>query len=78
MGSMVGSGSGIQGFGGTWTFAIEPTGQGSRVSITEAGFIDNLLFRFLAHRFMDLRASQQTYLRDLGHRFGENVTPRAN
>jgi hypothetical protein len=35
-----------------------------------------LLFRFFAHRFLDLHASQQTFLRDLGRRFGETVVPR--
>ncbi len=66
-----------QGFGGTWTFIVEPTPNGARVTITEVGNIDNLLIRFLAHRFFDLHASQQTFLRDLGTRFGETVTPRA-
>lgn len=66
-----------QGFGGTWTFVVEPLPNGARVTITEVGNIDNLLIRFLAHRFFDLRASQQIFLRDLGTRFGETVTPRA-
>lgn len=35
-------------FGGTWTFAIEPHGSGSRVTITERGEIYNLIFRALA------------------------------
>lgn len=66
-----------QGFGGTWTFVVEPLRDGARVTIIEVGTIDNLMFRFLAHRFFDLHASQQTFLRDLGTRFGETVTPRA-
>jgi len=66
-----------QGFGGTWTFVVEPLRDGARVTVIEVGTIDNLMIRFLAHRFFDLHASQQTFLRDLGLRFGETVTPRA-
>lgn len=66
-----------QGFGGTWTFVVQPLPTGARITIIEVGTIDNLMIRFLAHRFFDLHASQQTFLRDLGTRFGETVTPRA-
>lgn len=66
-----------QGFGGTWTFVVEPLPDGARVTIIEVGTIDNLILRFLARHAFNLRASQQTFLRDLGLRFGENVTPRA-
>lgn len=64
-----------QGFGGTWTFEVEPAPEGARVTITEVGTIDHLLFRFLAHRFFDLHSTQQTFLRDLGRSFGETTTP---
>ncbi len=65
------------GFGGTWTFVVEPLPNGARVTVTEVGTIDNPMVRLLAHRFFDLRASQQTFLRDLGTRFGETVASRA-
>ena len=65
------------GFGGTWTFVIEPLPRGARVVITEIGTIDHPLLRFVATRFVDLHAPQRTFLRDLGRRFGETVTPSA-
>ncbi|MBY0495789.1 MAG: SRPBCC family protein [Cyanobacteria bacterium] len=34
--------------GGTWTFDIAPTPNGSRMTITERGEIDNVVFRTLA------------------------------
>ena len=36
------------GFGGTWTFSIEGTPAGSRLTITEKGFVPNPLFRLLS------------------------------
>ena len=35
-------------FGGTWTFEITPDGTGSRVTVTERGWIANPIFRFRA------------------------------
>jgi uncharacterized protein YndB with AHSA1/START domain len=64
-----------QGFGGTWTYTIEPEGTGSRVTISENGFVDPPIFRFLARFVFGLHSTQQAYLRGLGTRFGETVTP---
>ena len=36
------------GFGGTWTFVVEPDVEGSTLTITEDGVIDNLMFRTLS------------------------------
>ncbi|MEO5988325.1 MAG: SRPBCC family protein [Candidatus Eisenbacteria bacterium] len=66
-----------QGLGGTWTFVIEPRHEGARVTITETGTVDHLLMRFVTHRFVDLHATQKTFLRDLGRRFGETVAPES-
>jgi uncharacterized protein YndB with AHSA1/START domain len=65
------------GFGGAWTYALEPTGGGTRVAITEDGFVDNPFFRFMAHDLFGLDATLDDYLRGLGRHFGENVTPAA-
>ena len=35
-------------FGGRWTFQIEPTARGSRLTIREDGFVPNPVFRFFA------------------------------
>lgn len=65
-----------QGFGGTWTYQLVPEGANTRLVITEHGFIDSPLFRFLARFVFGLHGSQETYLRDLGRHFGETTTPK--
>ena len=64
-----------QGYGGTWTFALTGERGGTRVTVAEAGFVDNPMFRFLAHFVFGLRTGQRQYLRDLGKRLGESVEP---
>lgn len=61
-------------FGGTWSYELAPADGGTRVTVTEAGWIANPLFRVMAklggfHRTID------GYLTALGARFGEAVTP---
>lgn len=63
-------------FSGTWTFELQPTDGGTRLTITERGTIDNPLFRFMARLFMDPSATATTYLTDLGRHLGEDVTPQ--
>ena len=63
-------------FGGTWTFEFLPAADGTTVRITERGFVNNPLWRFLARFVFGYGASLEDYLRDLGRKFGENVTPR--
>jgi uncharacterized protein YndB with AHSA1/START domain len=63
------------GFGGTWTYEIAPEAAGSRVTITERGFVDNALFRFMSRFIFGHYRTQQDYLRALGKRFGEEVIP---
>ena len=62
-------------FGGTWTYEIVPETSGSLLRITEHGEIKNVLFRFLARFVFGYEGTIDTYLRDLGKRFGETVTP---
>lgn len=62
-------------FGGTWTYEIEPTSDGTRVRITEDGFINNVVFRFMANTVFSMHATMDSYLRALGRRFGEDVAP---
>ena len=63
-----------QGFGGTWTYEIEPVANGCRVTITERGFITNPLFRFVSRFVFGYYGTQEAYLRALGKKFGETVT----
>ena len=65
-----------QGFGGTWTYTLADSNDGTVVMLSEDGFVDHPLFRFLARFVFGLHGAQMQYLRDLGRRFGEKVTPR--
>jgi hypothetical protein len=62
-----------QGYGGTWTYTLASERGGTTVTVAEAGFVDNPMFRFLAHFVFGLSTGQQQYLRDLGKRLGEAV-----
>ena len=62
-------------FGGTWTYQISSAPDGATVlRITENGEIYNPAFRFVARFFLGYSATQEQYLRDLGNRFGQQVT----
>ncbi len=56
-------------FGGTWTFEFAPEGEGTRLTITERGFVKNVVFRFFS-RFMSQDATIKQFLADLGKRVG--------
>ena len=62
-------------FTGTWTFVLEPTDTGTRLSITEHATIDNPLFRFVARVSSSEAETAETFLVDLGRHFGEEVVP---
>lgn len=62
-------------FGGAWTYEIAPTPEGSRVTVTERGWIANPIFRFMSRFMFGYYGSVEKYLRALGTRFGETVSP---
>jgi uncharacterized protein YndB with AHSA1/START domain len=62
-------------FGGNWTYEVAAVPGGSRVTVTERGWIGNPLFRFMARFIFGYYRSQEGYLRALGKRFGEDVMP---
>ena len=64
------------GFGGTWTYEIRAEEGGSTLTITENGTVSNLFFRFMSRFVFGYTATIETYLVDLGHKFGEETTPR--
>ena len=64
-------------FGGTWTFDIAPSDGGSELRISEDGEIYNVMFRFMARFMFGYNGSIETYLRDLGVKFGQPVTIEA-
>jgi hypothetical protein len=64
-------------FGGTWTFAFAPAGQGGgSVRITERGEVKNVIFRFLARFAFGHTRTMEDYLRDLGRKLGEQTEPK--
>lgn len=62
-------------FGGTWTYELSPEGSGTRISVTEAGWIGNPIFRFMSRFLFGYYGSLDRYLKALGNRFGERVDP---
>lgn len=63
------------GFGGAWTYHLVSEGTGTRVTITEDGFVSNPFFRFIARYCFGLTSSLDAYLTALGHHFRESVHP---
>ena len=62
-------------FGGTWTYELAPDSGGTRISVTEAGWISNPVFRFMSRFLFGYYGSLDKYLKALGSRFGETVQP---
>ena len=64
-------------FSGTWTYEFEPgggSGRGTRLRITERGEVPNPVFRAIARVLMSPGETIETYLRDIGRRYGQDVT----
>ncbi len=64
-------------FGGTWTYELTPDGTGTQLVITERGEVYNPLFRFMSRYVFGHTATLETYLKQLGARFGEQTQPSA-
>ena len=62
-------------FGGTWTYELTPDSGGTKISVTEAGWIGNPIFRFLSRFVFGYYGTLDGYLKALGARFGEAVQP---
>ncbi len=58
------------GYGGSWTWELAREGPGTRVTITERGFVTNPVFRVLARFVFGYEKTMDVYLRDLGRRVG--------
>jgi uncharacterized protein YndB with AHSA1/START domain len=52
-------------FGGTWTWALAPEGNGTRVTITEHGEVYNPIFRVMSRFVFGHTATMDQYLADL-------------
>lgn len=62
-------------FGGTWTYELTPDSGGTRISVTETGWIGNPIFRFLSRFLFGYYGTLDGYLKALGKKFGEEVRP---
>lgn len=62
-------------FGGAWTYDLAPSGTGTRLTITEKGWVSNPIFRFVSRFVIGQTATMDSFLRALGKRFGESVKP---
>jgi uncharacterized protein YndB with AHSA1/START domain len=61
-------------FGGRWIYELEPMGTGTRVRVTEDGWVRNPLFRVMMHA-MGMHRTLDGYLSALGRKLGEDVRP---
>jgi hypothetical protein len=61
-------------FGGTWTYDVQPTADGTLLRITENGEVYNPLFRFVSRFFMGHTATIDRYLNDVAAHFHEPAT----
>ena len=62
-------------YGGQWEFSLEPAGAGAALTITERGFVNPALFRFMARFLFGHTSSMERYHRALGAKLGTPVTP---
>lgn len=57
-------------FGGTWTFELTPDANGTRLTITERGFVNPPPFRFLAKFVFGHATTIRNYLADISRATG--------
>ena len=62
-------------YGGQWTIAVAAEGDGTRVSITEDGFIRNPIFRVLSRTVFSVASTQERWLTALARHLGSAATP---
>jgi uncharacterized protein YndB with AHSA1/START domain len=55
-------------WGGTWTWEVTPAANGTKVTITEHGYVNNPIFRFIGTHFIKFTGTIDKYLRALGSR----------
>ena len=61
-------------FGGTWTFELSPNASGAILRITEDGEVYNPVYRFMSAYVFGHHATIDSYLTDLGTKFGTTVS----
>lgn len=61
-------------FGGRWIFDLAPDGVGSRLTITEDGYITNPVFRVMSKTVFSTTATLERFLTDLAAHLGVAAT----
>ncbi len=61
-------------FGGRWIFELAPDHGGTRLTITEDGFVKNPVFRLLSRTVFSQTATIERFLADLGAHLGVEPT----
>lgn len=61
---------------GRWIIELAPDGAGTRVTVIEDARLHNPFFRGLAAAWFGYQDTSEGWLRALGRRFGEEVTPQ--
>lgn len=64
------------GYSGAWTYTFQSEAGGTRLEITEAGEVSNILFRFMSRFVFGQTSTTEKYLTALGRKFGEEVSPQ--
>jgi hypothetical protein len=64
------------GYSGSWSYAFQSTAGGTRLEITEAGEVSNILFRFMSRFVFGQTSTIEKYLAALGRKFGQEVLPQ--
>jgi uncharacterized membrane protein len=65
------------GYSGSWTYTFTKDAAGTRVQVTEAGEVSNILFRFMSRFIFGQSSTIERYLIALGRKFGEDVSPQS-
>jgi hypothetical protein len=64
------------GYSGAWTYTFQSEADGTRLEITEAGEVSNILFRFVSRFVFGHTGTMEKYLTALGRKFGQEVSPQ--
>jgi hypothetical protein len=64
------------GYSGAWTYTFQTEAGGTRLEITEAGEVSNILFRFMSRFVFGHAGTMEKYLAALGRKFGQEVSPQ--
>ncbi len=60
-------------YGGKWVITFEPDGTGTKMRVTEEGFVNPPPFRFLARFIFGHTSTMERYLKDMGNKLGQDV-----